>query len=377
MTFRATRGARLLALCVLVTVVAACSLPRPGPNKAELFAGSVQEQGDAFVVGVNDRVTRATSIVPALGFTEEFRNAGRLGADTINQGDVLGLSVFENVPESLLAPPEARAAVLDEVQVGGDGYIFVPYAGRIRAAGRTPEQLRVAITEELDAQTPDPQVMVRRVAGDGATVTVVGGVGAQGVYPIERPTRTLSAMLARAGGVAIPTKIAQVSVTRADREARVWLEDLYRDPSLDIALRNNDRIVVDEDTRSFTVLGATGAQSEVPFESQTISAIEALARVGGLNPAAADPTGVFVLRNEPAEISNAVLGRDDLTGAQRFVYVLDLTEPNGMFQARDFAIRDNDTVYVTEAPFTRWQRILGGLTGSLGVAAQADTLTSD
>jgi len=376
-TFRATRGARLLALCVLVTVVAACSLPRPGPNKAELFAGSVQEQGDAFVVGVNDRVTRATSIVPALGFTEEFRNAGRLGADTINQGDVLGLSVFENVPESLLAPPEARAAVLDEVQVGGDGYIFVPYAGRIRAAGRTPEQLRVAITEELDAQTPDPQVMVRRVAGDGATVTVAGGVGAQGVYPIERPTRTLSAMLARAGGVAIPTKIAQVSVTRADREARVWLEDLYRDPSLDIALRNNDRIVVDEDTRSFTVLGATGAQSEVPFESQTISAIEALARVGGLNPAAADPTGVFVLRNEPAEISNAVLGRDDLTGAQRFVYVLDLTEPNGMFQARDFAIRDNDTVYVTEAPFTRWQRILGGLTGSLGVAAQADTLTSD
>ena len=315
--------------------------------------------------------------MPALGFTEEFRNAGRLGADTINQGDVLGLSVFENVPESLLAPPEARAAVLDEVQVGGDGYIFVPYAGRIRAAGRTPEQLRVAITEELDAQTPDPQVMVRRVAGDGATVTVAGGVGAQGVYPIERPTRTLSAMLARAGGVAIPTKIAQVSVTRADREARVWLEDLYRDPSLDIALRNNDRIVVDEDTRSFTVLGATGAQSEVPFESQTISAIEALARVGGLNPAAADPTGVFVLRNEPAEISNAVLGRDDLTGAQRFVYVLDLTEPNGMFQARDFAIRDNDTVYVTEAPFTRWQRILGGLTGSLGVAAQADTLTSD
>ena len=377
MTFRATRGARLLALFVLVTALAACSLPRSGPNKAELFAGSVEQEGDAFVVGVNDRVTRATSIVPALGFTEEFRNAGRIGADTINQGDVLGLSVYENVPEALLAPPEARAAILEEVQVGGDGFIFVPYAGRIRAAGRTPEQLRAAITEELDAQTPDPQVMVRRVAGDGSTVTVAGGVSAQGVYPIERPTRTLSAMLARAGGVAIPTRIAQVSVTRADREARVWLEDLYSDPSLDIALRNGDRIVVDEDTRSFTVLGATGAQSEVPFESQTISAIEALARVGGLNAAVADPTGVFVLRNEPAEVANAVLGRDDLRGAQRFAYVLDLTEPTGMFQARDFAIRDGDTVYVTEAPFVRWQRIIGGLTGSLDLAAQADTLAGD
>jgi hypothetical protein len=31
------------------------------------------------------------------------------------------------------------------------------------------------------------------------------------------------------------------------------------------------------------------------------------------------------------------------------IYVLDLTEPDGMFNARDFAIRDGDTVYVTEA----------------------------
>ena len=44
------------------------------------------------------------------------------------------------------------------------------------------------------------------------------------------------------------------------------------------------------------------------------------------------------MRNEPAEIANQVLtGRDDLIGAQRVVYVLDLTQPNGMFMARDFA----------------------------------------
>lgn len=38
----------------------------------------------------------------------------------------------------------------------------------------------------------------------------------------------------------------------------------------------------------------------MPFESQAISAMEALAQVGGLNPTLADPTGVFVLRDEPS-----------------------------------------------------------------------------
>jgi polysaccharide biosynthesis/export protein len=109
--------------------------------------------------------------------------------------------------------------------------------------------------------------------------------------------------------------------------------------------------VIEEDTRAFVALGATGAQNRVPFESQNLSAIEALAIVGGLNTSLADPTGVFVFRNEPAEIANAVLGRNDLVGAQRMIYVLDLTQPTGMFEARDFLIRDGDTVYVTEAPY--------------------------
>jgi len=100
------------------------------------------------------------------------------------------------------------------------------------------------------------------------------------------------------------------------------------------------------------------------LEAQTLSALEAIAQVGGLNAATADPKGVFVFRNEPAEIANVVMGRNDLQGAQRLVYVLDLTQPNGMFQARDFVIRDGDTLYVTEAPFTQWNKVIGALTGT-------------
>ncbi len=55
------------------------------------------------------------------------------------------------------SPPRgAKTTALTEVQVDGSGYIFVPYAGRIKASGNSPEALRRIITSKLDAQTPDP-----------------------------------------------------------------------------------------------------------------------------------------------------------------------------------------------------------------------------
>jgi polysaccharide export outer membrane protein len=365
-----TRRAAVLSLLASAATVAGCGLPRPGPNKREIFAGSVLEQGDAFIVSVNARVTRATSVVPSLGFSSSFQKAGLVGSDTISPGDTLGITVFENVKDDpLLGNTGQRVSQLSEVQVDGQGFIFIPYAGRIKAAGQTPEGIRQAIARKLDAQTPDPQVTVARLAGDGSSVTLSGSVAAPGTYPIERPTRTLASMLAKAGGVAVDPAVAIVRVTRNGQTGKVWLKDLWENPSLDIALRPGDQIVIEEDQRRFTALGATGSQSLVPFESETLSAIEALATVGGLQTAAADPTGVFVFRNESAEIANVVLGRNDLQGAQRMVYVLDLTSPTGMFEARDFLIRDGDTVYVTEAPYVQWNKTLAALTGATGATS--------
>ncbi|WP_084613738.1 polysaccharide biosynthesis/export family protein [Roseicyclus elongatus] len=352
-------------------------LPSAGPTRNQIYAASVQREGDAFVVEVNSRVTAVTSAVPAMSFPAALLNAGNANTEIIRPGDILRLTIYENVTDGLLAGEGANASVVSGVQVDGAGFIFIPYAGRIRAAGNTPEQLREIITRNLDEQTPDPQVIIEREVGDGATVILSGQVGGEGVYPIERSTRRLSGVLAAAGGVTPNPEITQVTVIRGSHSGTVWYQDIFREPEVDIALRDGDRILVEEDGRSFTALGATASQTIVPFESQTISAIEAIASVGGLNTAQADPTGVFVLRNEPEEMANAVLGRSDLIGTQRFVYVLDLTAPTGMFEARDFVIRDDDTVYVTSAPITQWNSAISALTGTLTSAVgTADTLSS-
>ena len=131
MNFMGIPWARYATLLSCVVGISACSmLPAPGPTKSDIYAGSVQKQGDAFVVAVNDNVTRATAVVPAAGFPDGFAQAGVVGPDTIRPGDVLSVSIWENVEEGILAKA-ATPAVLNEVQVDGAGFIFVPYAGRI------------------------------------------------------------------------------------------------------------------------------------------------------------------------------------------------------------------------------------------------------
>ena len=47
-----------------------------------------------------------------------------------------------------------------------------------------------------------------------------------------------------------------------------------------------------------------------------------------------------------------------------------------MFMARDFAIRDEDTVYVTEAPFVQFDKSIAALTGSLGAVNTISSLAN-
>lgn len=361
---RVMRIAALLAM----TALAACGMPRSGPTRGEIISGSVERGGSTNVVMVDSRVARAANFVPSYGFSSAFQSAGRVGADEIRPGDVLGLGIWENVDDGLLASMGSSSTELRELQVDSAGYIFVPYAGRIRAAGNSPESLREVITSRLSSQTPDPQVMVTRVAGDGATVTVMGKVGGQGVFPIERPTRTLSAMLARAGGVDVEPEVAVVTVQRGGQSGKVWLKDLYSNARNDIALRPGDVILVEEDQRSFTALGALGGQTKVPLGNEQINVLEGVAMVGGLNSLLADPKGVFVLREEPPQVASRVLGRT--TGnIERVAYVLDLTRPDGMFLARDFLIRDGDTVYVTEAPMAQVNKTLSAILSPVSSAS--------
>ena len=55
---------------------------------------------------------------------------------------------------------------------------------------------------------------------------------------------------------------------------------------------------------------------------------------------------------------------------------MNLTEPEGVFAAREFTIRDEDTIYITETPLGNWTRILAVATTAAALLTAADRLGS-
>ena len=373
MQVRRIAKAMVGSLCMAASV-AGCTLPRSGPTAGELRQMGNTPQYGMHIVNVTPQIAAATRTTESFGFGSDFVDAGEVSPDTIAPGDTLSVRVWENVDAGLLAGVGQRATPIEAMQVDQSGAIFMPYVGRVDAAGKTPDQLRRVITDGLQAQTPDPQVEVVRVAGDGSTVSVMGGVQQPGVYPIQAPTRRVSSMLAHAGGVTVPPDIAQIKLERHGRTGRIWLQDLYDNPRYDVALRPGDRVIVEEDRRAFTALGASTVQQRLPFNRRDMSAVEAIAAAGGLDGRSADPTGVFVFREENSAVAGRVLGRADLVGPQRMAYLIDLTRPEGLFSARDFTIRDGDTLYITEAPFASWSRVLAVATTTVSLAGSVASL---
>ncbi len=368
-------GRRMALVLFAGGVLMSCSLPASGPSEREIRASAIENGGDVHIVTVTDRIADAAARSQALGFSREFISAGSASVDRINPGDVLTITVWENVDNGIFAVNGKKVTALEGVQVDGLGNIFVPYAGTVRASGRTPAQLRAKLTELLSAQTPDPQIEVRRKAGNGATVTILGTVGQQGIFNIEAPTRHLAGMLAAAGGVTKDPGVVKITVRRGNQTGAIWMQDLIDNPANDIALKAGDQITLEQDERYFVSMGTT-SQRRVKFETHNPSVIEALASIGGLRSGQSNPKGIFIFRTEPPAIANRVLERNDITTPQRFAYVIDMTQPSSIFIAKKFLILDEDTIYTTEAPYVKWRNLIGVLIGSINTVSALDTAIS-
>ncbi|MEM8538039.1 MAG: polysaccharide biosynthesis/export family protein [Pseudomonadota bacterium] len=316
-------------LCVL-GILAGCGLPRSGPYYEELAEGEQTEGYGFHVMPVSPEVTRVTRIDERSGFEISFIQARAEPVSTLARGDVLAITVWENIDEGLLNPQGIGATPLPNSQVDEKGMVFVPYVGLVKASGRTLNQLRVAIQQRLAEKTLNPQVDILPVEKNGRLVSVQGVVNAPGIYPIEAPTTHILPMMARAGGVSIEPEVVRLKLRRGRIQGEIWLSDLYDEPRNDVHLKTGDAIIAERDRRIYTALGAVNSSATVQFPTREVSVIRALGSVGGLRDATADPTGVFLFREEPVEIAQRLFPDQTITEPQRVAYIIDLTKPSGL-----------------------------------------------
>lgn len=360
---------------LVAALLSGCSsLPTSGPSSSQVqkgAAGSAVNQAGIQIVDLTDDVARklfadrrTSDLATLLGESTSFQQ--QLGV-----GDSIEVSIWEAPPATLFGAAaaqsdsragvsNARVTVLPDQVIDGDGQINVPFAGSLKAAGRTPTQLQRDITGRLKGVAHDPQVLVKLSRNATSYVTIVGDVSASTRMQLSPRGERLLDALASAGGVKQPVDKITIQVTRGKIVASLPLGTVIRDPLQNVPLHAGDVVTALYQPFSFTALGATGKNQEINFEAQGISLAQALARSGGLDDSRSDAQGVFIFRLENADAlpwpTQPV--RTTADGKVPVVYRVNLRDPNSFFAAQSFMIDNKDLLYVSNAPIAELQKFL-------------------
>lgn len=366
--------APLTALSLLVAGCSTFGAAGPATQSVRNADDGSYAAADIAVVTLDGETTRRlASHANSQTLAETFGPVPNIGP-LIQRGDVVDVAIWEAPPAVLFGtasndPGDAMVAgttVIPEQSVDTDGTIMVPFVGLMEVAGRSPAQVQQAIVNSLNGRAHDPQVVVRLVGNNGSSATVLGDVAESRRVPLTARGERLLEVLAEAGGPTEAVGKTTVRLTRGDLATTMPLERIILDPAQNIPLHAGDVVTVMHQPYSFVALGAVQQSAEIPFEGSGLSLAEAIGRVGGLRDDRADIRGVFVFRFEdPAALSSEVAADATTTmdGMVPVIYRLDLSEPASFFVARDFAVRDEDILYVSSAPGADLQRFLSTLSG--------------
>lgn len=283
---------------------------------------------------------------------------------TIGVGDMLTIEIFEAHAGGLFIPLDAAArpgnfVQLQPEQVDDTGRITVPYAGSIQAAGFTPQEVASRIRSRLQDRALDPQVMVAVTQHYANAVSVLGDVNAALRFELQPGGERLLGALARAGGPKDPDYETLVTLQREGQSQTALLSEIAQNPLQNIQLRAGDVVYVAHEPRYFSAIGATGQTTTLselnrrfPFQDYNLTLGDALARAGGLQDDRANAQGVFLFREESrGTLEQIGLHVPPTLGASvPTIYMIDLTDPAGLFYCNKIWMRNRDTIFVSNAP---------------------------
>jgi polysaccharide biosynthesis/export protein len=354
--------------------LAGCStfLPTIGPSRHQIEHAKVPPNVAALqFINIDDSITRQLVAQRKLHLFSESLGTQHPAAHAVGAGDRLEVTIWEAAPATLFGAPVStsgaitttHATTLPDQPVDDDGTIYVPFAGRIPAQGRTLQDIESDVATRLQKKANQPEVMVRVTHNSSSNATVVGEVNLSTRVPLVPGNERLLDALAAAAGVRQPVNKTTIQLTRAENVYSLPLETIIRDPRQNIFLVPGDVITALFQPYSFTALGASGKVDEVNFETQGISLAQALARTSGLIDQRSNARGVFIFRFEPKDKLHwphePVMTTSE--GMVPTVYRIDMTDPQSMFLIQDFPMENRDILYVSNAPITEVEKFLNVL----------------
>lgn len=327
-----------------ITLASACA--RTPPVVATRLPSAVRSQ-------------QATRIPPEL---LDATIGGKEGeAYRVGPGDTVMVAVYGH-PELSIAQyagmtyaPSGRLAGL---VVDNDGTVQLPLVGSIPVAGKTTNELRAYLEEQLAVYVKEPKVTVQVVFTGSIRYYLLGQFTEPGLKYSDRPLRILEALSLAGSVVMDKASLRNGYLARSGKRLPIDFLRLVRegDLSQNIKLQTGDVIMIPDNAseQAFVFGGSVGsnpAGGAVPFINGRLTLLQALARAG------------FGFRERvQAKLSEVRIIRSQ--GDRGELFVVD-AERILSGEAAPFELVPGDIVFVPTTALTDWNQALEQLLPSL------------
>ena len=291
----------------------------------------------------------------------------------VSVGDTVSVTIYESQTGGLFLPTEAGVRAGNFVTLPGQvidksGMITIPFAGQIKAAGRSPHQIGQEIVEKLSKRAIEPQAVVTISEQRGSEVSVVGEVESPTRYSLSLGGERILDAIARSGGPSFAGHQMQVTLQRDNSNWTIPFDLLLEDPEKNIYLEPNDTVYLLREAPYYQLFGASGTNGNFNFSKRHVTLAEAIGEARGLDDDRADPAEIYLYRTEPkdtlqnAGVELAAIDGSIVPNELPVIYKLDLRKPNGFFLAQEFPIQNKDIIYIANAEsveFTKFLNLIG------------------
>jgi len=356
--FALGRGFNTIGILLAILLGSAgCSImPSSGPQDFSVRSGETASGPQYGLVKLNPSVIDILKEYGPGALAGTFPDKSRPKDITFGIGDTVSVSIFEAAAGGLFIPAEAGVRPGNFVQlpnqnVDTSGNISVPYAGAIKAAGRTPSQIQQDIVKAIGNRAIEPQAIVALITQNTSLISVLGEVNTPSRLVGNAAGERVLDLISRAGGLKDQGYESWVTLERGNKRATVPFGALIYQPDNNVWVHPGDTIYVYREPQVFLAFGASGQQGQFPFNMWKISMTQAMAIAGGLLDVQAEPAGVYVYRREPRELAERIgVDCSKFTGPfVPVVYNVTFRDPAGYFLATKFEMRDKDVLFAANA----------------------------
>ena len=400
-TLRALRAVLLFGALGSALMSASCGsylLPASGPNSIVVRHGETWNGPPFGLVKLTPQVVNVLQEFGPRSLTATFGDHRPPPEITFGIGDVVSTTIFEAAAGGLFIPAEASVrpgnfVTLPNQPVDTKGFISIPYAGLVPAAGKTPSQVEREIVDRIKNRAIEPQAVVALVTANSSLITVIGEINSTftgsptGRLPANPAGERLIDVITRAGGIRDQMQDLWVVLDRQGRRASVPFGSLIYEPGNNIWAWPGDTIYVYREPQSYLVFGATGVQGQFGFtggngsSAWRVTLAEGVGAAAGLLDLSADPGSVFLYRREPRELAER-LGVDcsKMDGPSvPVIYSVSFVDPAGFFLAQQVQLHNKDIIFAANAQaleVTKFATFFAALTSpAVGVGDIASTIT--